>query len=103
MSYSVECQFPSTTALAANWGWDASLAPDYAIAADLNPGQTPVVGIAANPTTVKVDSPTNDLKYANSPNHKQQGQNVLYADFHVEWMSTCFAVLNEPAPPVAQP
>lgn len=92
LSYSMECQFPSSTALSSNWGWDASLQPDYAIAADLNPGESYYPGItAASPSKVTISSSSNDLSYANSPNHKREGQNVLYADFHVEWASTCFA------------
>lgn len=92
MSYSVECQFPSRTALASNWGWDASMAPDYAIAADLNPGQSPAGQTAMNPSKAQLTkTPAAQLMYANSPNHKWQGQNVLYADFHVEWMTSCFA------------
>lgn len=91
LSYSFECQFPTSTALAANWGWDASLQPDYAIAADLNPGTSYYPGAIASPASVTTASSANDLMYANSPNHKQQGQNVLYADYHVEWATNCFA------------
>jgi prepilin-type N-terminal cleavage/methylation domain-containing protein len=101
MTYSLECPFPSTTALAANWSWDASIAPDYAIGADLNPGSTAV----GTPTTAypnelppdKLDilsaasNSTTTMMGGNSFNHKQQGQNVLYGDYHVEWMSNCFA------------
>lgn len=97
LSYSVECQFPTTTALSANWGWDASLAPDYAIAADLNPGSSPPGGVAG-PDKVHVSDGSSVLMGANSPNHKREGQNVLYADFHVEWMSTCFAGAQHSTP-----
>lgn len=97
MSYSLECPFPTPSALAANWGWDATLPPDYAIGADLNPGSKPFLQSTGQLPPDKVDpnpaSPSGAvaLMGANSTNHKQQGQNVLYADFHVEWVSNCFA------------
>jgi hypothetical protein len=43
------------------------LPPDFALAADMNPGTAPG---------------------KNSENHEDRGQNVLYADYHVEWQTT---------------
>jgi hypothetical protein len=92
MTYSVQCQFPTPTASAAGWGWDSTIAPDFAIAADLNPGSSAVLQTGQlDPTKVTPSSTNIQLMGANSPNHRQQGQNVLYGDFHVEWMPSCFA------------
>ena len=97
LSYSVECQFPTATALAGGWKWNAAIAPDYAIAADLNPGAAPNVqpGQAMGPTAVSPSSSRTQLMGANSPNHLQEGQNVMYGDFHVDWYPTCYAGVQE--------
>lgn len=93
MTYSIECQFPTATALAGGWKWNAAIAPDYAIAADLNPGANPTLqtGQANGPTDVTPSSSRIQMMGANSMNHLQEGQNVMYGDFHVEWMPSCFA------------
>ncbi|HEY2586985.1 MAG TPA: DUF1559 domain-containing protein [Tepidisphaeraceae bacterium] len=95
LSYSIENMFPSGTALAGGWKWNAAIAPDYAIAADINPGNTPppVPGTTTvvSPATVQPTSSRTQMMGANSPNHLQEGQNVMYGDFHVEWYPSCFA------------
>ena len=60
-----------------------SLSSDFAIAADMNPGGAGAT--AATPT-----SPRKVIAAANSPNHAGDGQNVLYADGHVEFHDTPF-------------
>jgi prepilin-type N-terminal cleavage/methylation domain-containing protein len=95
LSYSIEDMFPSSTALAGGWKWNAAIAPDYAIAADINPGNTPppVPGTTTvvAPKDVQPTSSRTQMMGANSPNHLQEGQNVMYGDFHVEWYPSCFA------------
>jgi prepilin-type N-terminal cleavage/methylation domain-containing protein len=95
LSYSIECMFPSSTALAGGWKWNAAIAPDYAIAADINPGDTPPpvpgTSTATPPASVDPSSSRTQMMGANSPNHLQEGQNVMYGDFHVEWYPSCFA------------
>jgi len=95
LSYSIESPFPSSTALAGGWKWNAAIAPDYAIAADINPGNNPppVPGTTTvvAPATVQPTSSRTQMMGANSPNHLQEGQNVMYGDFHVEWYPSCFA------------
>ena len=92
LSYSIECPFPSSTALSGGWKWNAAIAPDYAIAADINPGGNPVL----QPGQFSVQSIDNNssriaMMGGNSPNHLQEGQNVMFGDFHVEWYPSCFA------------
>jgi prepilin-type N-terminal cleavage/methylation domain-containing protein len=95
LSYSIANMFPSATALAGGWKWNAAMAPDYAIAADINPGNKPppVPGMtgAVGPASVDPSSSRTQMMGANSPNHLQEGQNVMYGDFHVEWYPSCFA------------
>jgi prepilin-type processing-associated H-X9-DG protein len=49
----------------------------------MNPGGEAV-------TSVTRDSSDEQMKHANSLNHGQEGQNVLYGDGHAEWMTTPF-------------
>jgi prepilin-type N-terminal cleavage/methylation domain-containing protein/prepilin-type processing-associated H-X9-DG protein len=88
LSYSYNCPFPSTTAIGAGWKMNNSLAPDFAVAADINPGTTggqndDVVA----PTTTSAAS---TMREANSNNHDKDGQNVLYGDGHVEFQNNPF-------------
>jgi prepilin-type processing-associated H-X9-DG protein len=55
----------------------------FAVASDINPGGDAVM-------SVKIDSPEEKLRLANSPNHAQDGQNVLYGDGHAEWQNNPF-------------
>jgi prepilin-type N-terminal cleavage/methylation domain-containing protein len=92
LSYSFENPFPSSTALAGGWKWNAALAPDYAIAADINPGiPTTLPTGQSNLTGFDPSSSRIQMMGGNSPNHLQEGQNVMFGDFHVEWYPSCFA------------
>lgn len=92
LSYSIECPFPSSTALSGGWKWNAAIAPDYAIAADINPGATPVTQPGQSPVNqIDPNSSRIAMMGGNSPNHLQEGQNVMFGDFHVEWYPSCFA------------
>jgi prepilin-type processing-associated H-X9-DG protein len=82
LSYSYQNPFGSKAAIAAGWqikNPDAT----YAVASDMNPGGEAV-------TSVTRDSSDEQMKHANSLNHGQEGQNVLYGDGHAEWMITPF-------------
>jgi prepilin-type N-terminal cleavage/methylation domain-containing protein len=94
LSYSMAVPFPTTNAIASGWKWNASILPDYAIAADINPGTltSPTLQLGMSPyKSVLSTSSRLQMQGSNSPNHLQEGQNVLYGDFHVEWNSTPFA------------
>jgi prepilin-type processing-associated H-X9-DG protein len=60
-----------------------TLTSDFAIAADMNPGPPGVVAVAPNSTRAQ-------MAQANTRNHNGDGQNVLYADGHVEFQNTPF-------------
>jgi type II secretory pathway pseudopilin PulG len=57
------------------------LAPDFVLAADKNPGRSNGSDVAGP----AFDAPLLELARSNSHNHQRAGQNVLYADKHVEF------------------
>jgi prepilin-type N-terminal cleavage/methylation domain-containing protein/prepilin-type processing-associated H-X9-DG protein len=64
------------------------LSSDFPIMADMGPGFTPGSSPRA---TRNVYASRSLLPLMNSLNHKREGQNVLYADAHVEFKDTPFA------------
>ena len=88
LSYSYENPFASTTAV--TFGWNLrNPASDYAIASDLNPGNTVPNG-TANPAKITTAAPNSIMRQGNSANHQQDGQNVLFGDGHAEWETNPF-------------
>jgi prepilin-type N-terminal cleavage/methylation domain-containing protein/prepilin-type processing-associated H-X9-DG protein len=89
-SYSFNAGFPDSNAVSGGYKWNNTLGSDFACAADINPGTT-----GGNPTNAVTSStPTSAraiMMAANSNNHKNDGQNVLYADGHVEYQKTPWA------------
>ena len=88
-SYSFQNMYPGSQAVDDGFRWTNTLKADYAIAGDQNPGKS---GGAVG--TVLTNSSAKDQMIANSKNHQQQGQNVLYGDGHVEFAHTAFAGVN---------
>ncbi len=88
LSYSYEDPFAGTTAISNGWQLKN---PDstYAICADVNPGTT-VPNTTYNPTNIQTTAPASQMRNGNSPNHQQDGQNVLFGDGHAEWETTCY-------------
>ena len=89
LTYSYIVPFPSTTAMDAGFKLNYTLTSDFAIAADINPGTiggTP----SDNVTKVQPASSRKDMADGNTNNHNGDGQNVLYADGHVEFQNTPF-------------
>jgi len=111
VSYSFQNPYPSGDAMLKGFRWNVTLGSDFAVAADLNPGeaagklQAPrYVPPDTQPTTVSTTQPGRAPVRAtpasaapvptppgNTPNHGRAGQNVAYADGHVEWQVTPFA------------
>jgi prepilin-type N-terminal cleavage/methylation domain-containing protein/prepilin-type processing-associated H-X9-DG protein len=67
--------------------WTSALSADVPIMADQNPGTT---GRNDNVLSVTLTATATQLKAGNSNNHNEDGQNVMYADGHVEWLTTPF-------------
>lgn len=87
LGYSIANPYPSAAAVAAGYKWTNHLSAEFALAADINPGNlAPYDDVfSATPT-----SPWNVMKKANSENHERDGQNVLFGDDHVTWCKTPF-------------
>jgi prepilin-type N-terminal cleavage/methylation domain-containing protein/prepilin-type processing-associated H-X9-DG protein len=87
LTYSYICPFPAKAARDAGFKLNYTLTSDFAIAGDINPGT-----VGGNPIDDVVkprqNSARNDISKANSNNHNGDGQNVLYADGHVEFQNT---------------
>jgi prepilin-type processing-associated H-X9-DG protein len=86
LSYSMANPYPDGVSVTTR----APFAPvdaAYAVAADMNPG-TGGGYDAALPTLA---SPLRDMQKGNTRNHQGAGQNVLYADGHVEFQQNAFA------------
>jgi len=87
LSYSYGHSYPNTTAISKGYKLNSSIGPDFAIAADINPG---TAGTGNRVTAVRTSSSTDDMKGGNSNNHDRDGQNVLYGDGHVEFQTNPF-------------
>jgi prepilin-type processing-associated H-X9-DG protein len=81
LSYSYANPYPSRAAVKAGYKLNNALPAAFAVCADMNPGGEALLKI-------NTDTGADDLKPANSKNHGGDGQNVLYADGHVEWTAT---------------
>jgi len=86
LSYSYSCPFGN--AKITN-GIDAG----FAIAADINPGTSSTNG-GDNVLSVNTSSSSAQFRLGNSNNHGKDGQNVLYADGHVEFQTNPMCGLN---------
>ncbi|HRK31026.1 MAG TPA: DUF1559 domain-containing protein, partial [Tepidisphaeraceae bacterium] len=81
LSYSYQNAYADTTA-AQTFRLTDILGAEFAIAADINPGTNSVTD---NVLAVGTNSSAREMKAGNTNNHDKDGQNVLYADAHVEF------------------
>jgi len=102
LSYSVSLMFPLVKAQQAGFKWNQKAKGSFALMADLNPGfqfaDTQVLNVANSYGLVGPNTPTDSAtiqRRANSRNHNKAGQNVLYADGHVDFAKTAFAGYNQ--------
>src|SRR2546430_6647417 len=91
LSYSYANPYPDNAARNAGYKLATGLSADFAIAADMNPGT--VNGSELLTVTLRSSAP--QIRAANSRNHYQNGQNVLYADGHVTFQSTPFCGVRQ--------
>jgi prepilin-type N-terminal cleavage/methylation domain-containing protein/prepilin-type processing-associated H-X9-DG protein len=91
LAYSYANPFPSTTAISAGYKLNNSLSPEFAVAADINPGTKDgddnIAGVSSTSSQAQ-------MKTANSNNHDGDGQNVLFGDGHVEFVQNVFVGIN---------
>jgi prepilin-type N-terminal cleavage/methylation domain-containing protein/prepilin-type processing-associated H-X9-DG protein len=90
LGYSFANPYPKTGVI--DYRLSNKLRADFAVAADRNPGVSGKNDDVYAPT---LGSPTSIMKKANSPNHEQDGQNVLYGDGHVAWQQTPFCGVQQ--------
>jgi prepilin-type processing-associated H-X9-DG protein len=83
LSYSYTNAYPGKAAREKGFKLNFTLPADFAVMADLNPGGDAVAKLQPS-------AGEDELTKANSPNHERAGQNVLYADGHVDWSPTPF-------------
>jgi len=89
LTYSYIAPFPTSAARDAGFKLNYTLTSDFAIFGDINPGKTG--GTPSDDVTkVQPNSARKDMQNANTNNHNGDGQNVLYADGHVEFQNTPF-------------
>jgi prepilin-type processing-associated H-X9-DG protein len=82
LSYSYASPFSAAAGYRLNTDW---LKGDFAVLADKSPG---VIGKGDSVVAPAYDAPPFTLAQANSNNHNKAGQNVLYADGHVDFQTT---------------
>ena len=85
LSYAMANPYPSPAAVEAGWRWDNAIGAEYALLGD---AAMLAADGALSPATES--SWSDEMRAANSPNHDIDGQNVLYADGHVEFQQTAF-------------
>jgi prepilin-type processing-associated H-X9-DG protein len=83
LSYGYCSPFSSASGFKMNTDW---LRPTFAVLADKSPG----VGPAGDVTAPAYQAPPLEMRNANSRNHGQAGQNVLYGDGHVSFQRTIY-------------
>lgn len=91
LSYSYADPYPSAAAISNGYKVTSSMSPEFAVAADINPGVNTAgaTGGVANGTLTSGASGA-QMKGGNSPNHSKEGQNVLFGEGHVEWTTNPF-------------
>ena len=96
LSYSMQNPYAATSAIASGWKFTNLLGSDDAIAADMNPGFDGAgTANGDDVTAVEISSSTREMERGNSNNHNEQGQNVLYADGHVNFETTPFVGIRQ--------
>jgi prepilin-type processing-associated H-X9-DG protein len=91
LSYSYQNPYPTVAAIGKGFKLNNAIGPDFAVAADKNPG---TVGAGDNVFKPTATSSAVEMKLANTSNHDKDGQNVLYGDGHVAWESNPFVGIN---------
>ena len=91
LSYSYQNPYAAPAAVQKGFGLTESITSDFAIMSDINPGPANDPQYSSNPTSVQFSDAGSLQRGANSNNHGKDGQNVLYADAHVEWSASVWA------------
>jgi prepilin-type N-terminal cleavage/methylation domain-containing protein len=92
LSYSLATPYPDATGQGAGYKLNSSLSAEFAVAADISPGEADNDDDVVTPD---VGSPASAMRTANSNNHDADGQNVLYGDGHCEFSNTPFVGVSK--------
>lgn len=87
LDYSFMNFYPSESTVDQGYKVDYTNPAEFAVAADINPGVDELL------TTTK-NADAEAMKKINSPNHEGDGENVLYADGHVEFQQQPFCGMD---------
>lgn len=92
LSYSYANPYPDQTAASSGYKLNNSLGAEFAVASDINPGDSVSSPGGSNDNVLAVTSTSSarDMKQGNSNNHDEDGQNVLFGDGHVDFNSNPF-------------
>jgi len=88
LSYSYATPFASVNGTSSGYRLSNNLTAEFAVAADKNPG---IIGTNDNVVVTTSASSSANMRQSNSNNHDEEGQNILYGDGHVEWVTNPFA------------
>lgn len=95
LSYGFSNPYPTKEALQSGFRMSTAMNPEFALVADIGPGtaggQNPYGMAGAGGLAATPKSPIAQLRAMNSNNHRKVGQNVLFADGHVEFVPNVFA------------
>ena len=90
LSYSVALPYPDRAAVNKGYRWNATLAAEFAVMADMNPGGVGACDVTPAKGPRDENAPPQMMMRANSMNHDGAGQNVLYGDGHVAFADNPF-------------
>lgn len=92
LAYSFADPYPDAAAVDVGYRLTNHLRSDFPIAGDLNPG---VKRPFADVTAAFPNASSRVMEQANSLNHEQDGENVLFADGHVTWEQNCICGIGQ--------
>jgi len=87
LSYSYTNPYPSAAAAKKGCKLTQGLHPEFAVAADRNPE---IKLPDSDVTAIQLNSTPQQMKLGNATNHDRDGQNVLFGDGHLEFLTQSF-------------
>ena len=91
LSYSYQNPYANAAGVQNGFAFNDAMNADFAIMSDMNPGPNNDTSYNSNPVIVNFTDSGSLQRGANSNNHQKDGQNVLYADGHVDWSASVWA------------
>ncbi|HEX8342801.1 MAG TPA: DUF1559 domain-containing protein [Tepidisphaeraceae bacterium] len=95
LSYSISNPYGNAAAISNGFSFNDSMTAEYPLMADMNPGGTDTSTDASDGVQIAFGSAGSAMRKANSNNHDKDGQNVLYADGHVDWVTSPYVGVQQ--------